>query len=138
LSHVSSPPKFPLQGSTLPVLHCAHATSIARSEIIRLFLHARCASKKNGQAASTRSPFLKNDKDGTGHHAKANEIVPFDRLFKIEHRKNAKHDEGNDFLNGFQLGRREFSALMIHERFYCNHGYTAAAGGFAAQSVNVL
>ena len=30
------------------------------------------------------------------------------------------------------------SALIIHERFYCNRGYAAATVGLAAQSLNVL
>jgi hypothetical protein len=29
-------------------------------------------------------------------------------------------------------------AQNVHERFCCNHGYAAATGGLAAQSVNVL
>ena len=84
------------------------------------------------------SPLLKDEEHSAYHEPKAREVVPLQWLFKIQHRKDAKHDQGNHFLDGFQLRGVEFPALMIHERFYCNHGYTAAASGLAAQSVNVL
>lgn len=91
-----------------------------------------------GSRFPPRSPFFEDYEDGAGHHAKTNKIIPFQWLVEAPHRKGTKHDQGNHFLDCFQLGLGEFSALMIHERFYCNHGYTAAAGGLAAQSVNVL
>lgn len=91
-----------------------------------------------GRLLPSPSPFFEDDEDRPDHHGKTDNIISFQFFLQVDHRKDAKHDQGNHFLNGFQLGGVEFPALMIHERFYCNHGYTAAADGLAAQSVNVL
>ena len=84
------------------------------------------------------SPLLKDEKHSAYHEPKAREVVSFQRLLQIQDGKNTKPDQGNHFLDGFQLRGGEFPALMIYERFYCNHGYTAAPDGLAAQLVNVL
>jgi hypothetical protein len=50
------------------------------------------------------SPFFENDKDRADHHGKTSQIVPFQLFLQIDHREDAKHDQSNHFLDGFQLG----------------------------------
>lgn len=50
------------------------------------------------------SPLLKNDEHGADHHGKTSQIVPFQLFLQIDHREDAKHDQGNHFLDSFQLG----------------------------------
>lgn len=91
---------------------------------------ARCMrAVKNGQP--TPSPLGKDFEHGSDSRHDTDQIHPLQPLFELHHDKHVKHDESNDLLNRFQLGGGKFSALIIHERFYCDHGYTAAAGGLA-------
>ena len=49
------------------------------------------------------SPFFENDEHGSDHHGTAGNIIPFQFFLQVDHRKDAKHDQGNHFLDGFQL-----------------------------------
>lgn len=63
------------------------------------------------------------------HHGKASQIIPFQLFLQIDHREDAKHDQGNDFLNGFQLGGIELvmsDAIRRHLEAILNEGNTPA------------
>jgi hypothetical protein len=55
-------------------------------------------------AASQRS--AKNEESAGRHQHKADGVIPGDRLLEIENGESRKHQQGDDFLDGFELGGR--------------------------------
>jgi hypothetical protein len=53
------------------------------------------------------SPLLEDEKDSAHHQAKTSQIVPFQLFLQIDHGEDAKYNQGNHFLDGFQLGSVE-------------------------------
>lgn len=48
-------------------------------------------------------PFFKDKENGEYNQGKTDEVIPFKLFFEVENGEEAKNDQGNHFLNGFQL-----------------------------------
>ena len=53
-------------------------------------------------------PLVKDEERAGGYQAKACGVVPFEFVAEIPDGKYGEDDEGDDFLNGFQLRGAEF------------------------------
>jgi hypothetical protein len=49
-------------------------------------------------------PLFKHEKYGPDYHQETHNIVPLEFFFQIENRKDTEDDQGDHFLNRFQLG----------------------------------
>ena len=54
-----------------------------------------CEADRRGEL-----PLFKNHKHSAGHHAKAQNVIPFQRFSKVQDGKHTKDGERDDFLNG--------------------------------------
>jgi hypothetical protein len=68
------------------------------------FNDAASVSEFRATAASQRS--AKNEESAGRHQHKADGVIPGDRLLEIENGESRKHQQGDDFLDGFELGGR--------------------------------
>jgi hypothetical protein len=57
-----------------------------------------------GADRDTPLPLSKDEKDGQDNQSESNHIIPSEFLFQIQDGKSRKDNEGNHFLNRFQLG----------------------------------
>jgi hypothetical protein len=54
-----------------------------------------CEADRRGEL-----PLFENHKHSAGHHAKAQNVIPFQRFSKVQDGKHTKDGERDDFLNG--------------------------------------
>lgn len=72
----------------------------------RAALHASALRSVGFCALGPQSPLSKNENCCQDQAGEASDVVPFDCLAEIEHRKNSEDDERHHFLDGFELCRR--------------------------------
>jgi hypothetical protein len=59
-------------------------------------------------------PFFENKACGYHDEEKPHGVVPLDVLLQVGNRKHRKHNQGNDFLDGLQLGGiKDVTAIAV-------------------------
>jgi hypothetical protein len=64
--------------------------------------------RRSGWSEFTALPFVKDEERAGGDQAETRGVVPFEFVAEIPHGKYGENDQGDDFLDGFQLCRGEF------------------------------